>query len=77
MHYLATSGSYGCIPDHLQSHSDWQSAVEDLAELFELSEQATTLLQVHGYINLGLEHGADYCEIVACECAAAHLHEVA
>lgn len=77
MHYLAMSGSSGCIPDYMQSHDDWGSAVEDLAGLFDLSEQAETLLRVHGYLGLTKEDGADYCEIVLCDCANAHLHEVA
>lgn len=77
-HYLAMSGSSGCLPDHLQSCDDWQEAVDDLTGLFELSEQATTMLQVHGILALDpTTDGADYCEIVACDCAASHLHEVA
>jgi hypothetical protein len=73
-HYIAMSGSHGCLPDHCQSFGCKRDAVNDLVELFGLGQWATRRLRQDGYVALSPGAGAEYCEIQECDCHSPETH---
>ena len=78
-HFIAMSGSHGCLPDHCQSYTTLASAVDDLTELFGLGRTRRARLKAELYLELTPtfeedEFGAEYCEIHTCECATPEVH---
>jgi hypothetical protein len=72
-HYIAGSGSHGCLYDQCSYHEDYNSAVESLAETFELGRTRKARLKKNGYLELvpGIAEdsfGAEYCEVTSCDC---------
>ena len=67
-HYIAMSGEHGCLPDHCQSYDTLRDAVGDLVSLFELGRRRQTELRRTLSLELGRGFGAEYCEIVECDC---------
>jgi len=76
-HYIAMSGMHGCLPDHCEVYNTRKDAVEDLKGLFELGRIRETRLFENGYLELettlieaaqGDCFGADYCEVMVCNC---------
>lgn len=83
MHYIAMSGSYGCIPDHCEVFETLTDAVEDLVQLFELGKDRAIRLRDNRHIQLelspvernqGRHFGAEYCEIHTCACDTPEIH---
>lgn len=68
-HYIAMAGIHGCLPAYCASHETYDSAVESLAEIHELSGNKTRILRRDGYIELSMaKHGNEYAEITECTC---------
>ena len=67
-HYIAMSGIHGCMPDYCASLDSANGAVASLANLFELSRIQIRKLERNRTLRLSPEDGAEYCEIVTCDC---------
>lgn len=76
-HYIAMSGSHGCLPDHCEVFETYKDAVSDLVQLFDLGRTREARLRKNFYLELtpnpveenqGEDFGAEYCEIEACDC---------
>lgn len=85
-HYIAMSGSHGCLPDHLACFKKYSEAVRDLIDVFQLPRYGVKAAELRkcGYVELDEadwpgrnEHryGADYAEIVKCNCSNSEIHE--
>jgi hypothetical protein len=67
-HWIAMSGDHGCLPDFCCACSTRDAAIETLADVFDdVRGVRAGLLR---YLSHELPHGsgAEYCEIVACDC---------
>ena len=77
-HYIAMSGSHGCLPDHCEVFETYADAVADLVQLFELGRTRAARLKKNSYLELvpspiesrdeEFGWGAEYCEIQTCDC---------
>ena len=68
-HWIAGSGEHGCLYDYGPNFHDYQSAVDDLASLFELGRTRKARLFADHYLELDpRKDGASYCEITECDC---------
>lgn len=65
-HYIGMSGNYGCLPDYLVVLSTIEGVAQSLALVHQLSERKTRQLQKNKYLTLKM--GADYAEIIDCDC---------
>ncbi len=85
-HYIAMSGSHGCLPDHLACFKKYSEAVRDLIDVFQLPRDGVkaTELRKRGYVELDEvdypernEHryGAEYAEIQKCNCDHPKIHD--
>lgn len=85
-HYIAMSGSHGCLPDHLACFKKYSEAVRDLIDVFQLPRYGVkaTELRKCGYVELDEadwpgrnEHryGAEYAEIQKCNCDHPKIHD--
>lgn len=75
-HYIAGSGSYGCLYDCCTVHETESEAISALMERFELTgKRWASLLSEAAYADLPRDAGADYCEIVECNCDNPSQHE--
>jgi len=85
-HYIAMSGSHGCLPDHLACFKKYSEAVRDLIDVFQLPRDGVkaTELRKCGYVELDEadwpgrnEHryGAEYAEIQKCNCDHPKIHD--
>jgi hypothetical protein len=75
-HYIAMSGSYGCLPDNVAVFERKSEAINHIINTFELPINGTKAdnLRKTRYTNLGRDYGADYAEIVKCECNNIGIH---
>jgi hypothetical protein len=78
-HFIAMSGSHGCLPDSCEVFPEYQSAVDSLAELFGLGRTRKARLFADRTLELvpGIgedEFGAEYCEIQECGCDNPGVH---
>lgn len=73
-HYIAMSGSHGCLPDFCQSAYTHDQAVDTLVNLFELGRRRAAILKSDNYLELAPIDGAQYCEIDTCECDDPSVH---
>lgn len=76
-HFIAMSGSYGCIPDNIATFERKADAIYHIISTFELAlygRKADNLREV-GYADLGEDYGADYAEIKRCNCSNSKIHE--
>ena len=63
-HYIGMAGLHGCLPQYCQSHETIKDAVEDLAQLHELSERKRRVLRRDLYLEMDVyKDGNEYCEI--------------
>ncbi len=70
--YVTFNGSYGCIPDNSVAFTSRKAACDYLIDLFEIKGTLKAgELRRAGYIDLGPDYGADYCEIEKLEGEAA------
>lgn len=67
-HYIAMSGSHGCLPDSCNAYETYDAAVDELASMFELGRTRKARLYTDRYLELGRNDGAEYCEIQSCQC---------
>lgn len=74
-HYIAMSGEHGCLPDYCCSCETKADAVGVLATLFDDVRGVKAALRRSDYCELsdrltydGNTPGAEYCEIVPCDC---------
>jgi hypothetical protein len=81
-HYIAMSGMHGCLPDWRWLAADERDAVEASVDMFSDLLTAETegafrrALADGGYASLaGTDAGADYVEIVSCDCDDPSQHE--
>ena len=85
-HFIAMSGTFGCIPDNITTFPTYSEAVQHLIDVFDLppyGKKANELREC-GYVTLDedggpnsseiREFGADYAEIVKCECNNIGIH---
>ena len=83
-HYIAMSGSHGCLPDHCEVFETYADAVADLVQLFELGRTRAARLKKNSYLELvpspiesrdeEFGWGAEYCEIQTCDCDEPAVH---
>ena len=73
-HFIAMSGTHGCLPDSCEVYDTHADAVEALAAMFELGRTRRTRLYAHRYLELRRADGAEYCEITECDCATPEVH---
>ena len=82
-HFIAMSGSHGCLPDHCEVFPTFDAAVADLVSLFELGSVRERRLRSNRYLGLvpspiekrqGVYFGAEYCEIDGCDCDTPNVH---
>lgn len=74
-HWIAGSGMYGCLYDCCTTHTSVSEAADELVERLELGRGKRALLREAQYADLPATTGADYCEIVECDCADVTQHE--
>jgi len=85
-HYIAMSGSHGCLPDHLACFKKYSEAVRDLIDVFQLPRYGVKAAELRkcGYVELDEadwpgrnEHryGAEYAEIQKCNCDHPKIHD--
>jgi hypothetical protein len=67
-HYIAMSGSHGCLPDSCNAYEYFDSAVNELADIFELGRTRKARLYAERTLELSPDDGAEYCEITECHC---------
>ncbi len=75
-HYIAMSGSHGCLPDSVTTFSKRIDAVNHLIDLFELPVNGNKAddLRHSGYVELGKNYGAEYAQILECNCEHPEIH---
>ena len=66
IHYIAMSGTHGCLPDYCHTYDTIDEAVDALMDLHELDETLRTEFIEYQYIEL--TYGAEYAEVVECDC---------
>lgn len=76
VHFIAMSGSYGCIPDNIAAFEKRTDAIKHIINLFELPVYGCKAdhLRKTRYVDLGGDFGADYAEIVKCNCGHIEVH---
>lgn len=80
-HFIAMSGLHGCLPDNCATYDSRADAAQSLIDLFELNPARKADYDIEfsirdaGYAELRAEHGAQYCEIVECNCDHPENHE--
>ena len=75
MHYVAMSGMRGCIPNSCHAYDKRNEAIADLVDTFNLHGIRAFDLLRYGYTALVLSiHGAEYAEIVECNCDNPEVH---
>ena len=63
--FIAMAGLHGCLPNYTAEHDTYDSAVEDLSSIHELTQELQEQLRKDGTLELDLAiHGNAYCEIV-------------
>jgi hypothetical protein len=68
-HYIAGSGSHGCLYDQSTCHASHAEAVSALSDLFELGRIRRAKLNRDGCLQMNpRKDGADYCEVTECHC---------
>lgn len=75
-HYTYGSGEHGCLYDN-GPHLAWlrKDAVNALTDTFELGRTRKARLNRNGYLRLSRRDGAEYCEIVECDCCSPEDHD--
>jgi len=82
-HFMAMSGSHGCLPDHCEVFDSRQDAINDLVQLFGLGRTRTARLRKESILELtpspiearqDISFGAEYCEITECDCGDPTTH---
>ena len=74
-HFIALAGLHGCMPQCCHAHTDYDSAVEDLALIHDLGRDPRRELKRTGSLELNIRrYGNEYCEIVECACATPEVH---
>ena len=85
-HFIAMSGTFGCIPDNIAAFPTYSEAVQHLIDVFDLPPygKKAKKLRECGYVTLDedggpnsseiRDFGADYAEIVKCECNNIGIH---
>jgi len=74
-HYIAMSGQHGYLPDSCNAYETYQSAVDEMASLFSLGRTRKARLFADRILELKpATDGAEYCEIVACQCTEPWSH---
>lgn len=76
-HFIAMSGTYGCIPDNIHVFEKRLDAVKYIIDIFELPRYGSKAedLRKTGYVELGHDFGADYAEIEECNCSHPEIHD--
>jgi hypothetical protein len=83
-HFIAGSGTRGCLYDNVTVHDTFDEAVAALVELFNLGRTRRAHLKrdrilefkhtlVESRANAD-DFGAEYCEIVECDCSNRAIH---
>ena len=69
-HYIGMSGIHGCLPNFRTDACEFASeAAASLADLHELGRNRARTLTRHRYLEMNLRRdGAEYAEIVECDC---------
>lgn len=71
-HYIAMSGSSGCLPDFCEPFQKRKEAVDALGDLHEMTRKEKEALRSSGYVTLTV--GADYAEVKECQCVTPGIH---
>lgn len=75
-HFIAGSGSRGCLFDAATVHPTYTQAVEELTSRFDLGRDRRRKLTRESFMELSPRRdGADYCQIEECDCAEPWTHD--
>lgn len=74
-HFIAMNGSHGCLPDACYALRTHKDAVETLVESLELTRSQARELQRTDIVECKPSQGADYCEIIPCDCSTPWNHD--
>jgi hypothetical protein len=81
VHYIEMSGDHGCLPDHCDVSLTLKGAIDSLGALFDdvLTDSGRHLgvrnqLKLYRHCELPRGAGAEYCEIVECDCTEPWVH---
>jgi hypothetical protein len=75
-HFIAMSGTHGCLPDYCSVNESAEAAAEALGYIHELGPRDVRRLGNAGYLELGgPETGADYAQIIGCSCETPEVHD--
>ena len=70
-HWIAVSGSHGCLPDSCNAYETYQDAVDSLVDMFSLGRTRKARLFADRTLELKPRiDGAEYCEIIQCSCSS-------
>ena len=85
-HFIAMSGTFGCIPDNIAAFPKYSEAVQYMIDVFDLPPygKKAKKLRECGYVTLDedggpnsseiRDFGAEYAEIVKCKCGNIGIH---
>ena len=74
-HYITMAGSHGEMPLYSEVFDNYDDAVENLADVYDLSKRQIAELQRDGSVELNLhKQGNEYAEIEECDCAEPWMH---
>jgi hypothetical protein len=78
-HFIAMSGDHGFMPDYCDVFPEYQSAVDSLADMFDLGRTRKARLFANRTLGLvkGIgedDFGAQYCEVQTCDCDNPAVH---
>lgn len=73
-HYISMSGDHGCLPDHCEVYPNKTGAIDDLVALFDDVRGVKSNLAKYGIVELPRHAGAEYAEVITCNCPAPWEH---
>jgi hypothetical protein len=77
-HYIAMSGSFGCLPDWTATAETRDEALDVALDMWGEHMRApedTESLKEFGFLALPSGVGAEYVEVTACDCTDPSIHE--
>jgi hypothetical protein len=76
-HFVGMSGLSGYLPNFVGAFDTKGAAVDTMAELHEFGSVRKRELSRDGYTSLDNEkHGAEYAELIECNCSVPHIHNM-
>ncbi len=74
-HYIAMNGSHGCLPDSCSAYQYRMDAIDSLVSSLDLTTRQRQELIRMGDVECKPAQGAEYCEVVSCQCSTPWVHD--